>query len=169
MLGDHGIYFKGPHFYDCQLRIPLIMRWPKGGILADRKIEGLIELVDLAPTFLDAAGMDIPEQMQGKSLLPMLQGGNEAESCREQVYSEYYNSWTHGDAYGTMLRTKEEKIVVFHGTQQGEFYDLKNDPEEFFNLWDDPAAEKRKNAMISRCFDASVFTMDPYPPRWGPF
>ena len=56
MLGDHGIYFKGPHFYDCQLRIPLIMRWPKGGILADRKIEGLIELVDLAPTFLDAAG-----------------------------------------------------------------------------------------------------------------
>ena len=65
--------------------------------------------------------------------------------------------------------TKEEKIVVFHGTQQGEFYDLKNDPEEFFNLWDDPAAEKRKNAMISRCFDASVFTMDPYPPRLGPF
>ena len=113
--------------------------------------------------------IDIPEQMQGKSLLPLLQGGNEAESCREQVYSEYYNSWTHGDAYGTMLRTKEEKIVVFHGTQQGEFYDLKNDPEEFFNLWDDPAAEKRKNAMISRCFDASVFTMDPYPPRLGPF
>ena len=100
--------------------------------------------MDLAPTFLDAAGMDIPEQMQGKSLLPLLQGGNEVESCREQVYSEYYNSWTHGDAYGTMLRTKEEKIVVFHGTQQGEFYDLKNDPEEFFNLWNDPAAEKEK-------------------------
>jgi arylsulfatase len=107
--------------------------------------------------------------MQGKSLLPLLQGGEEVDSCREQVYSEYYNSWTHGDAYGTMLRTNEEKIVVFHGTQQGEFYDLKNDPEEFFNLWDDPIYEKRKNAMIARCFDASVFTMDPHPPRLGPF
>ena len=46
---------------------------------------------------------------------------------------------------------------------------FKNDPEEYFNLWDDPAAEKRKNAMIARCFDASVFTMDPHPPRMGPF
>ena len=63
MLGDHGIYFKGPHFYDCQLRIPLIMRWPAGGVLANRRVEGLIELVDLAPTFLDAANLEIPNQI----------------------------------------------------------------------------------------------------------
>ena len=110
--------------------------------------------------------MKIPGQMQGKSILPLLKGGNEESSCREQVYSEYYNSWTHGDAYGTMLRTKEEKIVVFHGTRQGEFYDLQNDPEEFFNLWDD-LLPKNENAMLARCFDASVFTMDPHPPRPG--
>ena len=109
-----------------------------------RKIDGLIELVDLAPTLLEAAGLEIPNRMQGKSLLSLLKGGGESDFCREQVYSEYYNSWTHGDAYGTMLRTPDEKIVVFHGTQQGEFYDLKNDPEEFFNLWNDPSAEKRK-------------------------
>ena len=68
MLGDHGIYFKGPHFYDCQLRIPLIIRWPKEGVLAGRKIDGLIELVDLAPTFLDAADIEIPGQMQGEKV-----------------------------------------------------------------------------------------------------
>ena len=169
MLGDHGIYFKGPHFYDCQLRVPLVMRWPGGGIVQNRRIEGMIELIDLAPTFLDAAGLAIPQRVQGRSILPMLRGGEEIEYCRKQVYAEYYNSWTHNDAYGTMLRTDSEKIVVYHGTDQGEFYDLESDPEEFFNLWNNPGAEKRKNEMIARCFDASVFSMDPHPPRLGPF
>ena len=169
MLGDHGIYFKGPHFYDCQLRVPLVMRWPAGGIVPNRRIEGLVELIDLAPTFLDAAELAIPQRVQGSSILPMLQGGKESEGCRQQVYAEYYNSWTHRDAYGTMLRTEKEKIVVYHGTKQGEFYDLESDPEEFFNLWNVPAMEKRKNEMLARCFDASVFTMDPHPPRLGPF
>ena len=48
MLGDHGIYFKGPHFYDCQVRIPLIMRWRRRDCVQPSG-EGLIELVDLAP------------------------------------------------------------------------------------------------------------------------
>ena len=169
MLGDHGIYFKGPHFYDCQLRVPLIIRWPAGGVVKNRSIEGLVELVDLAPTFLDAANLEIPERIQGRSMLPMIQGGSENLGCREQVYSEYYNSWTHGNAYGTMLRTKEEKIVVYHGTGEGELYDLRKDPEEFFNLWDEPDAHNMKTQMLARCFDASVFTMDPHPPRMGPF
>ena len=132
-------------------------------------MEGLIELVDLAPTFLDAANLEIPNQMQGRSILPLLQGAEEAKGCRQQVFSEYYNAWTHSDAYGTMLRTEEEKLVVYHGTQQGEYYNLREDPEEFFNLWDDPDSQVRKNEMLFRCFDASVFTMDPHPPRLGPF
>jgi uncharacterized sulfatase len=68
-----------------------------------------------------------------------------------------------------MLRTKEEKIVVYHGTGEGELYDLRKDPEEFFNLWDEPDAHNMKTQMLARCFDASVFTMDPHPPRMGPF
>ena len=169
MLGDHGIYFKGPHFYDCQMRVPLVVRWPAGGIQSGRRIEGMVELVDLAPTLLDAAGMEVPGRMQGKSLLPMLKGEEETGYVHEQVFAEYYNAWTHGDAYGTMLRTSGEKIVVYHGTDQGEFYDLENDPDEFFNLWDHPDAQVRKNEMLLRCFDASVFSMDPHPPRMGPF
>ena len=102
-------------------------------------------------------------------MLRMLQGESEKEFVHEQVFAEYYNSWTHGDAYGTMLRTDNEKIVVYHGTAQGEFYDLEKDPEEFFNLWDHPDAQDRKNEMLLRCFDASVFSMDPHPPRMGPF
>ena len=129
----------------------------------------MIELVDLAPTLLDAAGLEVPGRMQGKSLLPMLKGESESGYVHEQVFAEYYNAWTHGDAYGTMLRTDREKIVVYHGTDQGEFYDLEKDPEEFFNLWDHPDAQGRKYEMLMRCFDASVFSMDPHPPRMGPF
>ena len=92
MLGDHGIYFKGPHFYDCQLRVPLIMRWPAGGWSRTGESTVSLRLVDLALTFLDAASLEIPERIQGKSMLPMIQGGAERLGCREQVYSEYYNS-----------------------------------------------------------------------------
>ena len=169
MLGDHGIYFKGPHFYDCQMRVPLVIRWPGGSVNAGRRIEGLVELVDLAPTLLDAGGLEIPQRMQGKSLLPMLRGEAETEFVHEQVFAEYYNAWTHGDAYGSMLRTQKEKIVVYHGTGQGEFYDLENDPQEFLNLWEEPLVRDRRNDLLARCFDASVFSMDPHPPRLGLF
>ena len=134
MLGDHGIYFKGPHFYDCQLRIPLVMRWPAGGIVAEnRRIEGLIELVDLAPTFLDAAGIDIPGRCREKSIVITSgrpRGGVLPRSGLLRIL-QFMDSWRclrHDASH------KDEKIVVFHGTQQGEFYDLRNDPEEFFNL-----------------------------------
>ena len=169
MLGDHGIYFKGPHFYDCQMRVPLIMRWPDGGLLKNRQVDGFVELIDLMPTFLEAAGLDVPSAVQGQSLLPLLRGGKDELCCRKQVYAEYYNAWTHREAYGTMLRTKEWKIVVYHGTNQGEFYDLQKDPQEFFNLWNQPDFQEVKQEYILKCFDASVLSMDPDPPRLGPF
>lgn len=168
MLGDHGIYFKGPHFYEEALRVPLIMRWP-GHFPAGRKVDGLVELVDLAPTLLEAAGIEIPEsRLQGKSLMPVLTGTQEGTN-RDSVFCEYYNSWTHGDAYGTMLRTEKEKIVVYHGTGQGEFYDLVRDPDEFDNRFNDTEYADRVRDMMHRCFDASVFTMDPGPVREGVF
>ena len=169
MLGDHGIYFKGPHFYDGQMNVPLIIRWPEGEVRRNRRVDGFVELIDLMPTFLDVAGIPIPSAVQGKSLLPLLRGGDEIDHCRNEVYAEYYNAWTHSDAYGTMLRTKDWKIVVYHGTNQGEFYDLNNDPDEFFNLWDHSDFQQQKQEYILKCFDASVLSMDPDPPRLGPF
>ena len=167
MLGDHGIYFKGPHFYEEAVRVPLLIRWP-GQFKANHKVTGLTELLDLSPTLLDAAGFDIPERMQGHSLLPQLRGET-SDTKRDHVFSEYYNSWTHDDAYGTMLRTETAKIVVYHGTNQGELYDLDTDPDEFTNLWDSPDHTDLKLDLMQRSFDASVFTMDPHPPRLGAF
>ena len=167
MLGDHGIYYKGPHFYEEAVRVPLVMRWP-GQFKAGHRVTGLTELLDLAPTFLAAAGLAIPDRMQGHSLLPQLRG-ERADTDRDFVFSEYYNAWSHPDAYGTMVRTETEKIVVYHGIGEGELYDLEEDPDEFTNLWDSPDHVEMKLRLMQKCFDASVFTMDPAPPRLGAF
>lgn len=68
-----------------------------------------------------------------------------------------------------MLRTESHKMVVYHGTDQGELYDLVNDPDEFENLWSNPNQAGLKCKMLKDTFDVSVFTMDPTPPREGPF
>ena len=86
MLGDHGIYEKGPYFYDCLTRVPLIIRWPRKG-KAGLKVNALVELVDLAPTIMDIAGLTTPAGMQGRSLVPLLTGASSEH--RDSVYMEY--------------------------------------------------------------------------------
>ena len=168
MLGDHGFYLKGPHFYDEAVRVPLVFSW-KDRFQADIRADCLMELIDIAPTLLEASGLEIPEYIQGRTLFPILLGQAPAGQHRDYVFSEYYNAWTHKHSYGSMLRTREEKMVVYHGTDQGELYDLKSDPDEFENLWSDASHAVLKMRMMKACFDASVFTMDPSPPRHGQF
>ena len=168
MLGDHGLYLKGPHFYDEAVRVPLILSWP-GRFRAGLRADALVELVDLAPTLLEAAGVDVPASMQARSLVPILTGQADPSVHREAVYSEYYNAWTHRHSYATMLRTHREKIVVYHGVDEGELYDLDAAPHEFDNLWDDPRCASMKMRLLKEAFDRSVFTMDPAPPRLGAF
>ncbi len=167
MLGDHGLYYKGPHFYEEAVRVPLILSWP-GQLKSDHRVDALVELIDLAPTLLEASGLDVPARMQGRSLLSQCQGTVNPEEHRDYVYCEYYNAWTHPRSYGTMMRTKDKKIAVYHGIDEGEIYDLESDPDELVNLWSDDHAALR-HRLLKQAFDASVFTMDPLPPRLGPF
>jgi arylsulfatase A-like enzyme len=92
MLGDHGLYLKGPYFYEQAVHIPLIIAGPG---VATRRIGGLVELVDLAPTLLEAAGLPKHPGMQGRPLWPLLTGktteGSEP-SQREDVYCEISTS-----------------------------------------------------------------------------
>jgi arylsulfatase len=168
MLGDHGLYLKGPHFYDESVRVPLVLHWPKG-IKAGVQCTALFELLDLAPTLCDLSGIPQYEGFQGRSAAKICQGNADPTSHRDHVFSEYCNAWTHHHAYGSMLRTETDKIVVYHGTEDGELYDLEKDPDEFENLWKNPNQQDRKLELLRYCFDTSVFTMDPLPPRIGPF
>lgn len=168
MLGDHGLYLKGPHFYDEAVRCPLVISWP-GHFTADVRRDQLVELVDLVPTLLESAGIEPEPAIQGKSLAPLLRGEEPQSIHREYVYCEYYNAWTHKRSYGTMMRTRDKKIIVYHGIDDGELYDLESDPGEVNNLWRSPNHAELRERLLKQAFDASVFTMDPMPPRRGPF
>ncbi len=168
MLGDHGLLLKGPHFYEEAVRVPLVLRWPNH-FREGLKAEGLVELIDLAPTLLECAELPEEPRMQGRSLKKVLTGDADPANFREYVYSEYLNAWTHPDAYATMVRTRDEKIVVYHGSEPGELYDLSADPDEFKNLWDDKSQIERKARLLKTACDAIAFTADPHPPRLGPF
>ncbi len=170
LLGDHGVYLKGPFFYEPSVRVPLVFSLP--GRIQQQSVAGLVELVDVAPTLLDAVGLPRHPGMQGRSLWRGIAGG-EARSEREDVYCEYYNAmpW-HRDPHTpqtTMVRTATHKVVLSHGDPLGELYDLVEDPNETRNLWDDPSAVAVKMQMLQRTCDRMAFTVDPLPERRAPW
>jgi arylsulfatase A-like enzyme len=170
LLGDHGLYLKGPHFYEPAVRVPLVVSWPAGAPGGAARGE-LVELVDLAPTLLEAAGLAVPRRMQGRSLLPLLRGTAGAGAAREDVYCEFYNSNFNYDppAYATMVRTRDHKLVRYHESREGELYDLRADPGESHNLWGRPGARDVQAAMLARLSDRMARTVDPLPERTAPW
>jgi arylsulfatase len=163
MLGDHGIYLKGPYFYDPLIRVPLIIRWPKG-YKAGLKVDALVEEVDLAPTLLEAASVPIPFRMQGRPLTKLLRG--ETITHRTSIYSEFYNSnfQYSPPPWATMVRTERYKLSVYHSLGGwGELYDLKKDPSEFDNLWDNRSARNVKAEMQALMIARMSETVDPHP------
>ncbi len=172
MLGDHGILLKGPYFYDCAVRVPLIVSWP-GHVQQGLVSDALVELTDLAPTLTELVGREPAGHMQGRAFTGILRGEVDPGEHRDSVYCDYYNAMPGHDrsAYGTMYRDRTRKLCVYHGAAhgQGELYDLQADPGEHENLWDDPGRADEKLELVLKCFDRSVFTMDPLPERVGRF
>ena len=168
MLGDHGLISKGCRFYEGLVHVPLIMSWPgqfSEGLIA----KGLVELLDIAPTLLNEAALTAQEWMQGRSLSSILRGQADPDFFRESVRCEYYDAVDRSDGtFATMYLDTRYKLVVYHGHNLGELYDLKNDPGEFDNLWSDPAFSQVKMDLLLRSFDKSMLIMDRGTPRIGP-
>ena len=168
MLGDHGLIQKGCRFYEGLVRVPLIFSWP-GHFESGLKSDELVELLDKAPTLLELAGLKVPDRMQGKSLLPILQGEVSEDHHRDFVRCEYYDAVDMPDGtFATMYRDRSHKLVVYHGHQHGELYDLEADPDEFENLWDEPSSQGLKLGLMKRSYDSSMLAMDRGPQRVGP-
>ena len=172
MLGDHGVYFQGPYFYPEMIRVPLIMTWP--GHVRPIRSPALVELVDLAPTLLSAAGVERYPGMQGRSLWPILTGQADPQTHREDVYAEYYQAIpgghrTKGGAYVTGLRNNDYALSVVHNLDDGELYDLRKDPGETRNAWRDPNYDGVKMRLLKRLCDRMAETIDPLPPTLAPF
>lgn len=166
MLGDHGMYLKGPHFYEPAVHVPLVVSCP-GRVAPHRRSGALVELTDLAQTLLDAAGLPHHPGMQGRSLWPMLTAQAGLDRHRDSVYCEFYNASSKyaQKAFGTMVRDARSKLVAFHGCDQGELYDLEQDPRETKNLWADPSRAALKLDMLKLLCDRMAETVDPLPVR----
>jgi arylsulfatase A-like enzyme len=166
MLGDHGIYLKGAYCYEPAIHVPLIVSWA-GKLAGGRRSKALVELLDLAPTLLDAAGLPRCAGMQGHSLWPMLNGHADLGHHRDDVYCEHYNAkgGIPSKPFCTMVRDQRWKLVAFHGTDQGELYNLQTDPSETRNLWADQASQADKVRMLKLLCDRMAQTVDPLPLR----
>ena len=146
-LTDHGHSQKWT-MYDIITRIPVIA-WSPGRFAADRRIDGLCSQMDLGPTILELAGLKPPESMEARTLLPALDGGDWIP--REYVYAEQQQDMILTDtAFMTMVRSRDWKLVHFLGEDEGQLFDLVNDPAEVHNLWHDPAGAERKRALLDQ-------------------
>ncbi|MEM8946677.1 MAG: sulfatase [Planctomycetota bacterium] len=138
-VGDHGWYDKR-WMYEESLKMPLVVKWPNMVIPGTRSAE-LVQNIDYAPTFLEIAGADIPSDMQGVSLLPILRGDrNLSATWRDRIYYHYYEyPSVHMVPRHYGIRTTRYKLMHFYHFDEWEMYDLENDPDELKNLYNDPA------------------------------
>ncbi len=156
--GGHRQFNKGPMMYEDTYHVPLVMSGPESGIIpAGTTREEFVSLVDLMPTFLDLAGRDVPDDIDGRSLLPLL--GGDADDWRTSVFAEY-----HGDEFGLysqrMVRTPGHKFV-FNGPDVNELYDFESDPHELSNLIDHPNYQSERRRLARTLLEWMDRTDDP--------
>lgn len=135
-LGNHGWYDKR-WMYEESLLMPLIVKWP--GVTKPGSInEDLVQNLDYAETFLDVPGAEIPEDMQGRSLVPLLKGQT-PDDWRESIYYHYHEyPSVHMVARHNGIRTQRYKLIQFYQFGEWEFYDLEKDPDELTNQYENP-------------------------------
>ena len=169
-LGEHGLYDKR-FMYEPAFRIPLLVRWPEK--IRPGTVSGeLVQNLDFAPTLLEAAGVDIPSDMQGRSFMDIAKGTVPA-GWRDAVYYRYWMNRGHFNIPGHLgVRTKRYKLIYFYDNDIGpdgrtrvngarpnvrdpfwEFYDLEKDPLEMENSYDDRTYRDRVLALKKRILE----------------
>ncbi len=151
-LGEHGWYDKRWMFEES-LRMPLIVRWP-GKIPAGSASDALVQNIDYAPTFLEIAGLPVPDEMQGRSMLPVLTTGQTPEGWRDAIYYAYYeNAASHRVAVHDGIRTDRYKLMRYSRTGEWNLFDLESDPQELTSRHADPQYAAVLNGMRRRYHD----------------
>ncbi len=135
-LGEHGWYDKR-WIYEESFRMPLLVKWP-GLARPGTRVSALVQNIDFAPTFLDAAGLASPESMQGVSLRPLMDG-TVPSTWRQSLYYHYYEKGEHHVPRHEGVRTERYKLVHFYDAGQWDLYDLVQDPHEMRSVYDDSA------------------------------
>ncbi|MGI9427329.1 MAG: sulfatase family protein [Bythopirellula sp.] len=135
-LGEHGWYDKR-WMYEESLRTPLLVRWP-GRIEPKSTNDNIVSILDFAETFLDIAEAEVPGDMQGKSLVPLLQG-NVPNDWRNSFYYHYYEfPGPHSVARHYGVTNGRHKLIYYYQLGEWELFDLQHDPSELKSEYDNP-------------------------------
>ncbi len=161
-LGEHGLWDKRL-MYEESIRMPFLVRYPgvtKPGAINDNIITNL----DFAPTLLDLAGINVPEDIQGQSFKAMF-AGDDPQDWPNALYYHYAQPGTPPAHLG--IRTDTHKLIYYYGLageikmESGEvlqsegqpyweLYDIQNDPTEMNNLYDDPNYASTRENLIEQ-------------------
>lgn len=155
--GHHGLNAKGPFHYEDGIRVPFIVRWPKQ-VPEGQESSALQSLVDVPVSFLHAAGIPVPPTMQGEDQLPVWRG--EKAAVRESILVEHRHQPTaiHMKTYVD----EQYKLTIYFNHKYGELFDLRNDPNELNNLWDDHSSQAVKAELTQKLLFAEM-AVEPMP------
>jgi arylsulfatase len=156
-LGDHGHIQKWT-MYDTVLRVPLIV-WAPKRVGKPTVIDTPMELMHVAPTILDACGIDIPADWDAQSLWPCINGSGDVPG-NGVVYAELARDHIQtGAEFIIMRRDTEWKIVWYANEEDGELYNIQTDPGELNNLWFDGALKDLRDGLMTEIRDRTVVGM----------
>jgi arylsulfatase A-like enzyme len=147
-LGEHG-WFDKRFMYEESLRTPLVVRWP-GVTTPGRTEDRIVSNVDFAQTFLDAAGVTVPDDMQGRSLAPLLRGETPAD-WRQSFYYHFYeddDSDHHAPRHEGVTNGRA-KLIYFYKIGDWELFDLERDPHELVNVYGRPEYVKTQAELVA--------------------
>ncbi len=162
MLGAHRLRGKGPAMYEEITRMPLIVEQP-GGAGAGMVNSTLVSHIDLLPTMLELAGLDVPPIMEGRSIVPLLRGEEDPDRdvvVEFQRYEIEHDSW--GGFQPIRCIVRESYKLVINLLHTDELYDLSEDPAEVNNLIDHPGYRGIRDMLHDRLLDWMYEKRDPF-------
>lgn len=152
MTGDHHLWRKS-YAYEASARIPMLVRWPESmGLDAERgrTLSQPVELRDILPTFLDVAGAETPEHLDGKSMLRLVRG--ETDGWRPFIDLEHDRCYSPQNHWNALTDGRWKYIYhAFDGSEQ--LFDMRNDPDELHDLAQDPARSRSVAMWRQRLVD----------------
>ncbi len=167
LLGERGGAHTKYSLYDGAVRVPLIVRWP--GLRAGLVSPAAVELVDLMPTWLEAAGVPLPPILPGRSLRPLLEGqGPESLGWRGATLAEQYTPATEQpDAPRGQWTIRERRYKLIHRAgARSALYDLQEDPNEFRNLIEEPALAPVRERLYAALAQGVIARAERFPAGW---
>lgn len=158
MLGEHTLYDKGPYAYDELMRMPLIIKSPS---VEPRIVNRQVSMIDITPTLAQLMDLKSDGDVDGHTLIPLMQQGDKAEEGQVDK-ALYAYEWYNGSWFGIRaIRTPEMKFVWNPGDSRDELYDLINDPFEINNLIKDKKYTKKLTELVKLLEQELIRVEDP--------